>query len=118
MKIVKRIALGLLILLFVVATAVFVVLRFYEDDVARFAMGKVKKEMATEFEVGNIELVFWRTFPSTSLHLENVYIQESLPEGDTLLYAQSLFLKLNFWDLLAGNYLVKEVEVNTAELHL
>lgn len=118
MKIVKRIVLGLLILLFLIATAVFIVLRFYEDDVARFAMGKVKKEMATAFEVDNIELVFWRTFPSTSLHLENVYIQESLPEGDTLLYAQSLFLKLNFWDLFAGNYRVKEVELKTAELHL
>ena len=118
MKIVKRIALGLLIVLLVMATAIFVVLRFYEDDVARFAMGKVKNEMATAFEVENIGLVFWRTFPSTSLHLENVYIQESFPQGDTLLYAKSLFLKLNFWDLLAGNYLVNKVEVNNAQLHL
>lgn len=118
MKIVKRIVLSVSILLLLLATAVFITIRFYEDDVARYAMKRVKKEMTTGFEVENVSLVFWRTFPSTSLHLENVYIQESLPEGDTLLFAQSLFLKLNFWDLIGGNYKVNEVEVEKAQLNL
>lgn len=117
-KILKRLALALLALLLLVAVAMFIVIRFYEDEVAAFAMKRVKKEMATSFEVGDISLVFWRTFPSTSLHLENVYIEESLPAKDTLLYAQSLFLKLNFWDLVKGDYTVNEVEVDQAVLHL
>jgi hypothetical protein len=117
-KIVKRVALALVVLLLAVAVFMFVVIRFYEDEVAAFAMKRVQKEMVTSFEVGDISLVFWRTFPSTSLHLENVYIEESFSTKDTLLYAQSLYLKLNFWDLVKGDYTVNEVEVDNAELHL
>jgi uncharacterized protein involved in outer membrane biogenesis len=117
-KIVKRLALALLVLLLLVAVTMFIVIRFYEDEVAAFAMKRVQKEMATSFTVGDIGLVFWRTFPSTSLHLEKVYIEESLPSKDTLLYAQSLYLKLNFWDLVKGDYSVNEVEVDNAVLHL
>ena len=118
MKHVKRIGwilLGLLVLIFL---SVFIVLRFYEDEIGEFAMKKLKTQITTQLEVEDVGLVFWKTFPNASVALSNIYVQESGKEADTLLYANALYLKFNLWDIFHGSYRVDEVEVSGGNLHL
>ena len=107
--------LGVFVLL---SVAIFIVLRFYEDEIGTYAVRKLKSQVTTQFEVGDVSLAFWKTFPNASVELNNVFVQERGEEKDTLLFAQALFLKFNIWDLVRGSYRVDKVDITGGSLSL
>jgi len=115
---VKRIALVLLGVVVLLSTAIFIVLRFYEDEIGTYAVKKLKSQITTQFEVGDVSLAFWKTFPNTSVELNNVYVQQLGEPNDTLLFARALFLKFNIWDVVRGTYRVDKVDVTGGSLFL
>lgn len=118
LKQVKRIGLILLSLLITLALSVFIVLRFYEDEIGAFAIKKLKTQLTTDFEVKQVGLAFWKTFPNAAVELNTLYVQEKGEESDTLLYAEALYLKFNLWDIFLGSYRVDEVEIIGGRLQL
>ena len=117
-KHIKRIAVVLMTLVVLMALAIFIVLRYYEDEIGAFAIDELEKQITTEFQVEDVGLAFWKTFPNASVELSGIYVQENTEQGDTLLYAEQLFLKFNLWDIFSGNYRVDEVEVQGGNLKL
>jgi uncharacterized protein involved in outer membrane biogenesis len=117
-KYIKRIGLIFLGLLLTMSAGVFIVLRFYEDEIGTFAMKKLKGQITTQLEVQDVGLAFWKTFPNASVALSQVYVQDRSEQRDTLLYAEELYLKFNLWDVFRGTYRVDEVEINSGKLYL
>ncbi len=117
-KVFTRILLIVAGLILLLITAAAVILRFYEDDVVKYALEKAKTRFTTRVEIGSAELAFWKTFPSASLHLNDVYVEETFENADTLIYAQSVFLKFNLLDLFRANYNIHTVDVDDAKLNM
>jgi hypothetical protein len=117
-KIVKRIGLVLLGLFLLLSAAIFIVLRFYEDEIGTYAVRKLKSQVKTQFDVADVSLAFWKTFPNASVELNDVFVQELGERKDTLLFAKALFLKFNLWDVVRGKYSVDKVEVTSGILRL
>ncbi|MFM2201547.1 MAG: hypothetical protein RL040_747, partial [Bacteroidota bacterium] len=117
-KHIKRIAIGIMTLVVLMALAIFIVLRYYEDEIGAFAIEELEKQITTEFHVDDVGLAFWKTFPNASVELSGIFVQENAAKGDTLLYAEQLFLKFNLWDIFSGNYRVDEVEIRGGNVQL
>lgn len=117
-KHIKRIALAIITVFALMAIAVFIILRYYEDEIGAYAIQELENQITTEFHVDDVGLAFWKTFPNASIELSGVFVQEKAATGDTLLYAKQLFLKFNLWDVFSGNYRVDEVEVYGGNVQL
>lgn len=118
LKIVIRILIILGSLLVLLVASAFIVLRFYEDDVVKYALEKAKSEFTTKVEMGEVDLVFWKTFPNASLHFTDLYIEETFPEKDTLIFARSVYLEFSLVDLFRGNYDIHSVDVEDAKCEM
>jgi len=118
LKHIKRIGWILLGIFILLSLAIFIVLRFYEDEIGTYAVQKLKSQVETKFEVGDVGLAFWKTFPNASVELNDVYVEERGDKPDTLLFAQAIYLKFNLWDVFRGAYRVDEVDINGGALNL
>jgi uncharacterized protein involved in outer membrane biogenesis len=117
-KYVKRIGWILLSLFLLLFLAIFIVLRYYEDEIGAYAIRKLETQITTEFSVSDVGLAFWKTFPNASVELSDVFIREKYQRQDTLLFAQTLYLKFNLWDVIKGTYRVNELDINEGNLFL
>lgn len=102
---------GILTLLVI---AVFIVLRYYEDDVVNYAMNQAKTKFKTRVEFGPADLAFWETFPNASLRFTDVYVEETFGTKDTLLFAKKVYLEFNLFDLFRGNYDIQAIDASDA----
>ncbi|MFN0032732.1 MAG: AsmA-like C-terminal region-containing protein [Flavobacteriales bacterium] len=114
MRILKKILLWLLGIIVLLVVAVFIVLRYYEDDVVNYAISQSKEKFKTRVEFGPADLAFWETFPNASIRFTDVYVEETFETKDTLLFAKKALLEFNLFDLFRGNYNIKAVDVQGA----
>lgn len=117
-KLLKRAIVALFSLIVIGVIGIFVVVRFYEDDVVKYAVGRLHEKISTKLKVDEVDLSFWETFPHASLRFSNLYLEDSSPEKDTLLFAQKLYLEFSLLDLFRGNYTIKEIEAKEAKTYL
>jgi uncharacterized protein involved in outer membrane biogenesis len=114
-KILRRTLIGIIVSVLLAASGIFVVLRFYEDEVVAYAVERIGQNLTTKARVGEVDLSFWKTFPYASIHFTDVFIQSpgENPE-DTLLHAADIYLGLSLSDLFKKNYTIRLFEVNDA----
>jgi uncharacterized protein involved in outer membrane biogenesis len=117
-KLLKRILIIVSALFLLLLISAAIVLRFFEDDAVKYALEKSKTLFKTRVEIGDAELTFWQTFPSASLHLKDVYVEETFESADTLIFARSLFLKFNLLDLFRSRYNIHTVDVDDAKMNM
>jgi uncharacterized protein involved in outer membrane biogenesis len=117
-RILKRVLIGIVAVLVLFFGSVFVILRFYEDDVVRLVLDKLNERLVTKANVEAVDLTYWETFPNASLKFTNVYIQETFPEKDTLLSADELYLEFSLLNLFRGNYTLEEITGSGMHAHL
>lgn len=118
LKIVKWIGLGFASLALVIT----LLLLIFRKDIQQYALSQLDNFIDTKVYVYDMDVTFWKTFPSISIQFDRVLIKdEMLVEGtipDTLLYAEQIFLKLNTSDFWKGDYTVKSIDINNARLGL
>jgi uncharacterized protein involved in outer membrane biogenesis len=117
-RLIKRVLIGLLSLVLLIAISGFIIIRYYEDEVVAYAIERVKKGLVTDMNIGDADLSFWSTFPHASIRFKDVYIQETFEEKDTLAYAGELSLGFSLSDLFAGNYRIQDIVVKRAEVFM
>lgn len=117
-RISKRILLALGILTVVVLLAGFIIIRFFEDDVVKYALNRINSQLKTPAHVDEVDLTWWESFPLASLRFQNVYIQETFATKDTLLHADELYLSFSLLDVFSGNYSLKEFSADGAKAYL
>lgn len=92
----------------------------YEDELKQLAVKELNKYLDAPVKIDRIGLTVWDKFPRASLRFSDVFIPDLLDKSgkDTLIYAQSLYLNFNIWDMLQGNYNVTHIQVERAVVHL
>ena len=115
---IKKILIWVAAIVLLLVISVFVVVKYYEDEVVMYALDKAKEQFTTTFEVKNADLTFWETFPTVSIRFDDVYIEDTFEKHDTLLFAQKIYLGFSLFDLFKGNYSLKKVTVENANANL
>lgn len=118
LKRIKKIGLFIVFLIGLVALTGFIIAKFYEDEVSQFAIDKINENLTAKIQVEDINLTLLERFPNASLKFKNVLLKDSINQTDTILFAQSIFLKLNIWDLIDENFDVKQIEINDGIINL
>lgn len=118
MKRIKKIALILLAATLLVVATGAVLVTVYEEEVEQFALAKLEEALVTQVNVNDMDLTLWDKFPQASLVCNQVMIEETFPEKDTLLFADRIYLQFNLFDFIGGDYIVRDVSIEDAELHI
>lgn len=105
------------LVLFILGTGL-VVLTVYEDEVVGYAIDQFNEQLETKASVGSVDLVFWETFPKASLKFTQVFIPETFPEKDTLIFAEELYLAFDLSDIIKGKYDINEIKTKNSKAYL
>lgn len=92
-----------------------------QDKIKAYAVSYLNDHLKTELKVGKIDVTFISTFPDVSLHFKNALILD--PEGlqtyrDTLFSARDIYLRFGLWDVLAGKYDAKSLDIYNAHARI
>jgi hypothetical protein len=119
-RIIKWSLIGFSSLLFLLAATAFIIIYFFEDDIKKYAIDQINKEVNTKIEVRDIELSLFKKFPMASLEFKDVKCLEVTEneEKGNLLVAKSIFLEFSIWDIFKGKYKFKKLSVENGELNL
>lgn len=117
-RILKRVFIAIAAIFGLAALTVFIILRFYEDDVVGYIIKQINSRLATKASVASVDLTYWETFPNASLKFQDVYIEETLDAKDTLFYAEKLYLEFSLLDVFRKNYNIKEITADEGKVFM
>ena len=106
--------------IFLLVASAFIIIYFFEDDVKKYAIEQINKEVNTKIEVKDIKLSLFKKFPMASLEFIQVKCLEVTdePKKENLLEAESVFLEFSVWDIFKGKYKFKKLSVENGKLNL
>jgi hypothetical protein len=119
-RLLRRVALSLAVLLVVGLTALVVIATVYEEEVKAKLIGALNERLLAPVQVADIEFTLIKRFPKASIRMQQVQVDEVRTDGqpaDTLLAAQDLYLELNLWDLFVGDYTVQRIHGQDVRLY-
>lgn len=119
LRILRRIALYLLLLLLLLFTGANVALYFFGDRIAGMATAQVNRYLKTKVAVGKVDVVFWKSFPLVSLRLQKVRMEESDSlTRSPLLVCDELMVAFRPLDLLRGNYTIRGIILSQGHINM
>ncbi len=120
MKYFKRILLAFFIILFLAATSVFILIRFYKKEMAELLIENLKTEYALSLKVEDADVSFLSNWPQASVKLKNVYLASDLypNKNEPLLKAGSISLSFDLSKLIKKQFVVNSVSIKNAEIRL
>ena len=89
----------------------------FKDKIIERTITEINKNLEVPMEVRDVELAFWSSFPNISVDLLNVEIP-SKNTSVSLLKSKKFNLRFNPFDLISGDYNLKQINVSDGELHL
>ena len=116
---------GSIFLLIIIASSV--IDYFYKDKIIRYCLNELNKQLTVPLDVKKIDLTFLKTFPNVSIEFDDVIVKESkpslinsknIPEYDTLLKSDKIYLQLNLPEIIAGTYDIKILKVYNGFIRL
>jgi hypothetical protein len=93
----------------------------YEEPVRNYIVGEVNKRLASPVHVGDINFTLLERFPSASLVMDSMWAEENIVKmgaPDTLLFFRKVYLNLNLFDILGGQYKINEIEARDGFVRL
>ncbi len=115
MRIIKFILAGIFLLLSIAVSLGVIIAHIYGDDVKRFFVDEINRNVDTQVIVGDLSFSVLRRFPDASIEFKDVLVRPSKGYGsnsgnaDTLFTASSLFLQFSILDLFRGSYNVNAI---------
>ena len=89
----------------------------FKDKIIEKTITEINKNLEVPMEVGAVEFAFWSSFPNISVDLLDVEIP-SKNTSKSLLKSKKFNLRFNPFDLISGDYNLKQINVSNGELHL
>ena len=103
----------------VVLSIAIAVLYLKQDGLIQSEINALNKNYKGEIKVGDTHLEPFANFPYISIKVDNVHIHESkAPGADELLHVADIYAGFNIWDILKGNYDVKNLRIEDGFLNL
>jgi len=93
----------------------------YEEPVRNYIVKEVNKRLQSPVHVSDINFSLLERFPSASVVMDSVWAEENLVkigEADTLFFFRKVYLNLNLFDILDGQYKINEIETRDGFMRL
>jgi hypothetical protein len=90
----------------------------YQDKIINHFVREANKSLNTPIDVKKIYVSIWADFPTISIFLKDVYVEDSHPGKYPLLEAASVSFSLNLMDLIRGNYNIRGLQLTDARINL
>ncbi|HMQ00406.1 MAG TPA: AsmA-like C-terminal region-containing protein [Cyclobacteriaceae bacterium] len=118
MKVLRKIFFYLIITCLTLLTALVVSVWLYQDKIIAHFVREANKSLNTPINVEKFYVSVFDDFPTVSILLKNVYVEDSHPGKYPLLEASSVAFSFNMLELIKGNYIIRGLQVNEAQLNL
>jgi hypothetical protein len=120
MKFIKRLFIGLLILIILLGASVFVLITFYKKELAALLTDTLKTNYGLTLKVEDIKVSFFSNWPHASVQLKNVEVANDYtgPGSKSIFKAGSVSLSFNLEKMLHKQFIVKYVSIKDAEINL
>jgi len=125
-RLLKIILITLLSLASFLALGSGIVSYFFQDETIRFVIESINKLVVSRIEVQSAHFSVVRKFPNATVEFKNV-VMSHVNDFDTLgfdpahnrnlLSAESVFVELNFFRLLTGDYRITRIEVQDGNIN-
>ncbi len=112
---------GLTALLILGAVGAYYLAKKYEEPVRNYIVGEVNKRLQSPVHVSDINFSFLERFPSASLVMDSVWAEENIikiGDPDTLFFFSKVYLNLNVFDIIDGQYKINEIETRDGFMNL
>lgn len=126
----RRLKTALFILMFFLSMAALgsgIVSYYFQEEVMRFVIESINKQVSSRIQVGSAHFSVIRKFPNAAVEFRHVLMSPA-KDFDTLsfeparsrhlLSAGKVFVELNLFRLLSGDYRIKEIEVYNGSINL
>lgn len=119
LRILKWAGIGFGSLLVLLVASAFIIVYFFEDDIKKYAVEQINKEVNTKIEVKDIKLSLFKKFPMASLEFIDVKCLEvtEVPKNN-ILEAKSVFLEFSIWDIFRGKYKFTKLSIENGLVDL
>ena len=100
---------------------------FYQDEVMRFVIESINKQVRSHIQVQSAHFSAFSKFPHASVEFRHLAMSPAMDfdtlsfEADRsrrLLTAEKVFVEMNLFRLLTGDYRITQIEVHNGSLHL
>lgn len=92
---------------------------FFSERIEEKVVSKIRQQMTSELQLGDVDFSFYATFPSASVKITDLLTFEK--EGfddDTLFYAKTTYIELNIFDVILNTIDIKKVVVSDGGLNI
>ncbi len=121
-RLIRRLFIGSLLLLIVLAGTAVTLVVVYEDEVKLAVIDELNKHLNAEVKIdpANIDLTVIKTFPNAAIEFKDAMAYEALQkkERDTLFTAGLIALRFNLMDLFHKNYHITRIDIKDGEVNL
>jgi hypothetical protein len=127
MRVFRKIILIAVVVLGLLLMAAVFLGKMFEDEITRYAVDGLNRQIRTELKVGEVKLSLIKKFPNASLEFRDVVMASvrdfqsndfESKNTDTLLTAENLVLNFNLIKMLRRQYLVRELRVQSGKLNI
>lgn len=112
---------GICFALIASAVGAYYLAKKYEEPVRNYIVKEVNKRLQSPVYVSDINFSLLERFPSASLVMDSVWAEENLVKigkADTLFFFRKVYLNLNLFDILDGQYKINEIETRDGFMRL
>lgn len=99
-------------------TAVLVIYFYYADQIIRYTIEQLNKNLTGKVEVQKVSLDLLTDFPYAAIAMSNTRVISTIPKEDTLLLAEKLLLQLNWIKIINKQYLIEGVGIINGRINL
>lgn len=118
MKAARKVFLYFLLAVGLVFTALTISVVVFKDRIIQQFINEANKSLSTPVKIGKIEVSAWRDFPNLSIVFHNVYVEDSYPQKQPLLEAETISFSLNTWEVWQGKYSIRRLEIDNSTTDL
>lgn len=123
-KIFIYISLSLILLALIIGIAGYFFAKKYEAQITESVLFELNQQLETKVDLKTINFSVFRNFPMASLEFTDVYIKSTkaylkqYPKQDTLIWAKTLSLDFNLFDISRGDYVLNQMRIKDAIVRL
>ncbi|MFD0863678.1 AsmA-like C-terminal region-containing protein [Sungkyunkwania multivorans] len=109
------------IFILVCLIGLFALVSIFEDDIVALAKNTANRQLDAELAYSDADLSLFRSFPKTSLQIENLSLvnKKAVFDGDTVIFAKKLELIMPLSALFSsGQIAINKVAISEATVHI
>lgn len=123
MRLLKKIGIGVMILLITLFVSLLIVANFYEDKVKALAVKVLEKNLDCDIYIADIEkdvrLDVYRNFPKASVGFHHIYtFGKDQAKKDTLLSLEKIDVLFNVMNLFSDDITINEIRFENGSVHV